>query len=143
LGDISKNLGSSFVISYANTVQNSLDSVALIENIHMCKISTRIQDALADAPSIPYREMEYLDTQLVNWYERIPAMLKPDESFNDSIFLAGTTLRWRFQNQRMLLYRPALLSYAMSRIPYTTAWPGCGLVHLPGSTDSPTGALHC
>jgi hypothetical protein len=108
------------VISYANIVQNSLDSAALIENIHMCKISTRIQDALAEAPSIPYREMECFDAQLVNWYERVPAMLKPDKSVNDSIFLAGTTLRWRFQNQRMLLYRPALLSYATSRIPYSS-----------------------
>lgn len=59
-----------------------------------------------------------LDNQLVEWYQNLPPLLKTHEPCPDTISTTRTIMRWRYQSQRILLHRPALLSYAMRRIPY-------------------------
>jgi hypothetical protein len=70
------------------------------------------------APLTKHAEMSHLDSQLLDWYENLPSILKDHEPCSESILNTRTVMRWRYYNQRMLLYRPTLLSYAMRRVPY-------------------------
>lgn len=75
------------------------------------------------APLIRHSDIIFLDSQLLEWYNNLPAALKDHEPCSESLATARTVMRWRYYNQRMLLYRPTLLSYAMRRIPYIALQP--------------------
>ncbi|KFY27798.1 hypothetical protein V493_03294 [Pseudogymnoascus sp. VKM F-4281 (FW-2241)] len=98
--------------------QNPLNTVSLIENVRFCKIATEIQDHLATNPTIPYDEIDRLDNQLTEWYEHIPLLLKAESPCDGSVMIAGTTLRWRFHNLRILLHRPTFLKFAIRKVPF-------------------------
>lgn len=97
---------------------NVLDIIPLLENVRFCKIATQIQEILATAPLTRYHEMSHFDNQLLEWYENLPYILKDHEPCSKSIVITRTVMKWRYYNQRMLIYRPTLLSYAMRRVPY-------------------------
>ncbi|KKK19394.1 hypothetical protein ARAM_004268 [Aspergillus rambellii] len=97
---------------------NVLDILPLLENVRFCKISNQIQDALALSPLTKYSEIIHFDNQLVEWYNSLPYILKDHEPCPESIATTRTIMRWRYHVQRILLYRPTLLSYAMRRVPY-------------------------
>lgn len=65
-----------------------------------------------------YSETLDLDSQLLQWWENLPTALKDYEPCPRSLYTARTVMQWRFHIQRMLLYRPQLLSYAMRRVPF-------------------------
>lgn len=73
---------------------------------------------MAVVPLLAYSEIKSLDGKLVEWFENLPPLLKHFESCPEGLQINRTVLRWRYTVQRMHLYRPALLSYAMRRIPY-------------------------
>lgn len=89
-----------------------------MENIRFAKIATQVQESLAAAPLVKHQEMSHADAQLLDWWENLPPVLKDHEPCSESISTVRTVMRWRYLNQRMLLYRPTLLSYAMRRVPY-------------------------
>ncbi len=97
---------------------NVLDILPLLENVRFCKISNQIQDALAVSPLTKYNEIIHFDTQLVEWYNSLPYILKDHEPCPESISNTREVMKWRYHVQRILLYRPTLLSYAMRRVPY-------------------------
>ncbi|RDW87119.1 putative C6 transcription factor [Aspergillus mulundensis] len=97
---------------------NVLDILPLLENVRFCKISNQIQDALAVSPLTKYNEILHFDTQLVEWYNSLPYILKDHEPCPESIANTREVTKWRYHVQRILLYRPTLLSYAMRRVPY-------------------------
>ncbi|RAK77057.1 putative C6 transcription factor [Aspergillus fijiensis CBS 313.89] len=97
---------------------NVLDILPLLENVRFCKIATQIQEVLAASPLTKFHEMTQLDSQLLEWYENLPYILKDHEPCSEAIAFTRTVMKWRYYNQRMLLYRPTLLSYAMRRVPY-------------------------
>ena len=70
------------------------------------------------SPLTRHHEMFHFDNQLLEWYDNLPYILKDHEPCSESIAVARTVMKWRYLNQRMLLYRPTLLSYAMRRVPY-------------------------
>ncbi|OJJ51767.1 hypothetical protein ASPZODRAFT_42946, partial [Penicilliopsis zonata CBS 506.65] len=98
--------------------ESVLTILPILENIRFCKIATQVQEALAVAPLIRYHEMANLDHQLYVWYQNLPAILKDHEPCIESISMTRTIMRWRYLNQRMLVNRPTLLSYALRRVPY-------------------------
>ncbi|CAL5869176.1 uncharacterized protein PFLUO_LOCUS3404 [Penicillium psychrofluorescens] len=98
--------------------EHVLDILPLVENIRFAKIATQVQDSLAAAPLVKPQEMSHADAQLLDWWENLPSVLKDHEPISESINTVRTVMRWRYYNQRMLLYRPTLLSYAMRRVPY-------------------------
>ncbi|KAJ5658911.1 hypothetical protein N7507_005362 [Penicillium longicatenatum] len=98
--------------------ENFLDILPLVENIRFAKIATQVQESLAAAPLVKHQEMAHADSQLLDWWENLPPILKDHEPCTESISTVRTVMRWRFYNQRMLIYRPTLLSYAMRRVPY-------------------------
>ncbi|KAJ5222428.1 uncharacterized protein N7469_008668 [Penicillium citrinum] len=97
-----------------------LEILPLIENVEFIKISSKIQEGLASVPMITYSETIDLDSQLLQWWENLPTALKDYEPCPRRLYTARTVMQWRFNIQRMLLYRPKLLSYAMRRVPFMT-----------------------
>ncbi|KAJ5134352.1 hypothetical protein N7448_000625 [Penicillium atrosanguineum] len=102
---------------------HSLETFLLIENVRFAKIATDIQELLALSPLIPHPELAELDRRLLQWWESHTQLLKYYESHSESVTTVLAVVRWRFYNQRMLLYRPILLSYAMRRISYSALRP--------------------
>ncbi|KAJ5109600.1 hypothetical protein N7532_002245 [Penicillium argentinense] len=98
--------------------ENILEILPLVENIRFAKIATQVQESLAAAPLVKHQEMSHADAQLQEWWENLPPVLKDHEPCTESVCTVRTVMRWRYYNQRMLLYRPTLLSYAMRRVPY-------------------------
>jgi hypothetical protein len=86
----------------------------LIENIKFCKIATQIQDTLAISPLLRAEDRCNLDGQLVNWYSNLPWLLRTTDPCAEPLYIARCIMKWRYQNLRMLLHRPVLLSLASS-----------------------------
>lgn len=84
----------------------------LIENIKFCKIATHIQDLLAISPLLPSEERCNMDNQLVSWYSNLPWLLRTTDPCAEPLYIARCIMKWRYQNLRMLLHRPVLLSLA-------------------------------
>ncbi|KAK3318585.1 fungal-specific transcription factor domain-containing protein [Apodospora peruviana] len=94
----------------------------LIENIKFCKIATQIQDMLAISPLLRTEDRCSLDGQLVNWYTSLPWLLRTTDPCAEPLYMARCIMKWRYQNLRMLLHRPVLLSLASSGLnPHTQA----------------------
>lgn len=94
----------------------------LIENIKFCKIATQIQDLLAITPLLRTEDRCSLDAQLVAWYSSLPWLLRTTDPCAEPLYMARCLMKWRYQNLRMLLHRPVLLSLASSGLnPHTQA----------------------
>ena len=94
----------------------------LIENIKFCKIATQIQDMLAITPLLRTEDRLNLDAQLVGWYQSLPWLLRTTDPCAEPLYMARCLMKWRYQNLRMLLHRPVLLSLASSGLnPHTQA----------------------
>ncbi|KAJ4300266.1 hypothetical protein N0V88_002938 [Collariella sp. IMI 366227] len=94
----------------------------LIENIKFCKIATQIQDMLAITPLLRTEDRCSLDAQLVAWYSSLPWLLRTTDPCAEPLYMARCVMKWRYQNLRMLLHRPVLLSLASSGLnPHTQA----------------------
>ncbi|KAJ9155021.1 Fungal-specific transcription factor domain-containing protein [Pleurostoma richardsiae] len=86
----------------------------LIENIKFCKIATQIQDVLAISPLLRTEDRCNLDSQLLNWYSNLPWLLRTTDPCAEPLYMARCIMKWRYQNLRLLLHRPVLLSLASS-----------------------------
>lgn len=86
----------------------------LVENIKFCKIATSVQDMLAIAPLLATEDRHNLDGQLVNWYSSLPWLLRTTDPCAEPLYIARCIMKWRYQNLRMLIHRPVLLSLASS-----------------------------
>ena len=84
----------------------------MIENIKFCKIATQIQDVLAQSPLMKSEDRANLDRQLVEWHDHLPWILRSTEPCPESIYTARCVMKWRYQNLRIVLYRPVLLNLA-------------------------------
>lgn len=111
-----------FGINQARDSAQHAGVLPLIENIKFCKISTQIQDMLAVSPLLRTEDRCNLDGQLVNWYSNLPWLLRTTDPCAEPLYIARCIMKWRYQNLRMLLHRPVLLSLASS-----TA--GIGMLH--------------
>ncbi|EPS30930.1 hypothetical protein PDE_05883 [Penicillium oxalicum 114-2] len=101
-----------------NEQENYTKILALTENVQFVRIASKIHALLASLPTIKYAEIFDIDSQLVQWWNNLPPILKDYEPCPKNIYTVRTVMRWRFFNQRMLLYRPTLLNYAIRRIPF-------------------------
>lgn len=86
--------------------------IPLIENIKFCRIATQIQDSLAQSPLMRPEERAHLDHQLIEWHDNLPWILRSTEPCPESIYTARCVMKWRYQNLRIVLYRPVLLALA-------------------------------
>jgi len=98
--------------THPNDIGHNTDIIPLIENIKFCKIATQIQDALAQSPLLRIEDLANLDGQLVNWHDNLPWILRSTDPCSESIYTARSVMKWRYQNLRIVLYRPVLLNLA-------------------------------
>ncbi|KAF7924454.1 hypothetical protein EAE99_006402 [Botrytis elliptica] len=96
----------------STSTNQDMNITPLIENIKFCKVATQIQDALAQTPLLRADDLANLDRQLVEWYDNLPWILRSTEPCPESIHTARCVMKWRYQNLRMVLYRPVLLNLA-------------------------------
>ncbi|KAK1477133.1 fungal specific transcription factor domain-containing protein [Colletotrichum cuscutae] len=101
-----------FGISQGRDSAQHAGILPLIENIKFCKIATQIQDLLAISPLLRAEDRYNLDGQLVNWYSSLPWLLRTTDPCAEPLYIARCIMKWRYQNLRMLLHRPVLLSLA-------------------------------
>lgn len=115
--------------------EESLKLLPLVHNIEFCKLATRILDTLASRLLPRLEEIFALDAQLVEWHNGLPSLLHIPASESDRGDVEGShhvgkehasakfeplitpraIMLWRYQNLRMLMYRPFLLSAALQK----------------------------
>jgi hypothetical protein len=80
-------------------------------------MATTIQDKLSSSPTIPFDEVVQLDADLVRWWDDLPSILTTDDEDSIPMFLRVPRLvmKWRYQNLRIILHRPYLLSAALRK----------------------------
>lgn len=98
---------------------HDLHVLPLIYNIEFCKIASRIQDTLATSPLLKYEDLVQIDTDLVNWHLNLPSILATNEPCPEFLRVPRSIMKWRYENLRVVLHRPFLLSTALKRIPFT------------------------
>jgi len=101
-----------FGVNQARDSAQHAGILPLIENIKFCKIATQIQDMLAITPLIRPEDRCNLDGQLVTWYSNLPWLLRTTDPCAEPLYIARCIMKWRYQNLRMLLHRPVLLTMA-------------------------------
>ncbi|EOO03986.1 putative fungal specific transcription factor protein [Phaeoacremonium minimum UCRPA7] len=101
-----------FGINAARDSSQHAGILPLIENIKFCKIATQIQDMLAISPLLRTEDRCNLDGQLLNWYSNLPWLLRTTDPCAEPLYIGRCIMKWRYQNLRMLLHRPVLLSLA-------------------------------
>ncbi|KAK9319316.1 fungal-specific transcription factor domain-containing protein [Lipomyces orientalis] len=79
----------------------------------LCRILTKVERLMlmSDVPSPS--EIEALDSELVGWHQALPNYIK--ENSESRYHIACSTLRWRYQNIRILLSRSTLLNAMLKR----------------------------
>ncbi|KAF2750044.1 hypothetical protein M011DRAFT_397715 [Sporormia fimetaria CBS 119925] len=94
----------------------ALKTLPLLHSSEFCKISTRIQDRLVESPLLTPSETSAYDTELIHWADDLPSILgnlsEPCPPFLHRVRLV---MKWRYQNLRIILHRPVLLSTALRR----------------------------
>lgn len=86
--------------------------VPVIENIKFCKIATLIQDTLALSPLPRAEDRDMLDSQLSEWADNLPWILRSTDPCPEALYTARCVMKWRYQNLRIVLHRPVLLNLA-------------------------------
>ncbi|CRK44195.1 hypothetical protein BN1723_000881 [Verticillium longisporum] len=123
-------------ISQAAESSQHAGVLPMIENIKFCRIATQIQDTLA-ASSLPSTDdRQSMDTQLVTWYESLPWLLGTTQPCAEPLYIARCVMKWRYQNLRMLLHRPVLLTWAASQQRPVPARSHRRASHAPSSVSS-------
>ncbi|KAF2119935.1 fungal-specific transcription factor domain-containing protein [Lophiotrema nucula] len=98
-----------------------LKVLPLIHASEFCKIATRIQDRLVESPLLTPAETSNYDSEVLHWYEELPSILSNmNESCPDFLRRVRYVMKWRFQNIRIVLHRPVLLSTALRRSPFAS-----------------------
>jgi hypothetical protein len=91
-----------------------LKVLPLIHASVFCTIATRIQDRLVETPLLSPSETATYDAQLLKWYDELPSILSNlDEPCPDFLRRIRLVMKWRFQNIRIILHRPFLLTTAL------------------------------
>ena len=99
----------------AQLKENHLCS-SLVASIEFCRIATTIQDRFARHPPISCSEIEAFHHKLLGWRSRLPFPLNSTAHI-PRIHSALDLMEMRYQNSRLLLYRPRLLIAALLRRP--------------------------
>lgn len=96
-----------------------IDQLKILPLTHassFCQIATKIQDRLVESPLLPFHEIATYDAQILNWHEELPSILSNlDEPCPEFLGRVRLIMKWRFQNIRLVLHRPVLLTTALRR----------------------------
>ncbi|KAF1947462.1 hypothetical protein EJ02DRAFT_429894 [Clathrospora elynae] len=96
-----------------------LKILPLIHASAFCQIATRIQDRLVESPLLSSAETASYDAHILKWYEELPSILSnPEEPCPEFLRRIRLVMKWRFQNIRIILHRPILLTTALRGSPW-------------------------
>ncbi|KAI1617148.1 fungal-specific transcription factor domain-containing protein [Exophiala viscosa] len=113
---------------------NDFTTVSLLTiAIEFARTMTEVQGRLLNPSTLPFAELLSLDAHLVDWYEGLPthfhrlagnsiqpgAGVHSSTSFN-RLTQPCMTLRWRYLNLRIMLYRPVLMESVLHKTPYSS-----------------------
>ncbi len=90
----------------------------LTASVGFCKLAAGIQNRLAISSYLTPSDIAIFDKNLVAWFESLPSPLRSPYQCARTLLVPRAVLRWRYQNIRLLLYRPALLHAGLSRKPF-------------------------
>jgi hypothetical protein len=99
------------------TLHQDLAGFSLQAAAEFCKIGTALQDIFARQPLISCQEILEFDRRIVNWYDNVSTTLKGPGDCTSGFRAARASLHMRYQNFRLVLHRPRLLTTTASRIP--------------------------
>lgn len=109
------------MLPHSNSPQY-LEHLKLLPLIHaseFCQIATNIQDRLVESPLLSSAETAAYDADIIKWHDELPPILsQTSESCPDFLHRVRLVMKWRFQNLRLVLHRPALLVSALRRCPF-------------------------
>lgn len=101
-----------------------MDQLKLLPLTHastFCAIATKIQDRLVELPLLPHAETAAYDIQILKWHEELPSILSnQEEPCPEFLHRVRLIMKWRFQNIRIVLHRPVLLTTALRRCTWAT-----------------------
>lgn len=101
-----------------------LEQLKLLPLTHastFCAIATRIQDRLVESPLLQHAETASYDAQILKWYEELPSVLSSDdEQCPEFLHRVRLVMKWRFQNIRIVLHRPVVLTTALRRCTFAS-----------------------
>ena len=101
---------------------------ALLVTIGFSRVMSEIQGRLMIATTLPFSESLSLDAHLVDWYEALPTHFHVLVASGNGTFAGPLsknfvqpflTIKWRYLNLRLLLYRPSLMDAILHRIPFS------------------------
>lgn len=81
-----------------------------------CKIGTAVQDRLARLPLISSEEILEFDGQVQQWHATLPAILKRSDYCPHGLLTARGLMNMRYQNLRLILYKPRLLTTTVRKV---------------------------
>ncbi|KAH7081073.1 fungal-specific transcription factor domain-containing protein [Paraphoma chrysanthemicola] len=124
-------MGSSITVMKPGTAANAvpiipppnspqyIEQLKILPLIHasvFCSIATKIQDRLVESPLLSTAETAAYDAQVLKWYEELPSILSSsDEPCPEFLQRVRLIMKWRYQNIRIVLHRPYLLTTALRR----------------------------
>ncbi|KAJ5629128.1 hypothetical protein N7528_002785 [Penicillium herquei] len=82
----------------------------LLHNIDLCRIINQIQERILISSLLELQEIQFYDNMLLSWFNNLPQFLQISEPTLPDLQDARLILKWRYQNIRLLLYRPILLN---------------------------------
>ncbi|CAO2652394.1 Nn.00g006770.m01.CDS01 [Neocucurbitaria sp. VM-36] len=101
-----------------------IEQLKILPLIHasvFCHIATRIQDRLVESPLLSSVETASYDAQILKWYDELPSILSnPEEPCPEFLRRVRIVMKWRYQNIRIVLHRPILLTTALRRGAWAT-----------------------
>lgn len=93
--------------------EDDLLVLILRHEVTFCKIATKIQDRLAEGPVLDFAEIGKLDSELRDWEDTLPQLLKGSQECPSLVATPRAVIKWRYNNLRFLLFRPILLVNAL------------------------------
>ncbi|KAJ5740536.1 hypothetical protein N7493_000408 [Penicillium malachiteum] len=90
----------------------------LLHNIDLCRIINQIQERILNSSLLELQEIHLYDNMLLSWFENLPQFLQMPEPTLPDLQDARLILKWRYQNIRLLLYRPILLNTLEKQTPF-------------------------
>lgn len=90
----------------------------LLAEIDFSKQASKIQDRLISDSNLNFAETVTLDAHLTYWFDTLPSFLRAGDDSSASLLQPGLSLKWKYQNLRIILYRFTLTEATLRRVTF-------------------------
>jgi hypothetical protein len=99
--------------AHLNLIQLNNTLLPFTGSLQFCKIAAEVQDRLSYCSILDFEEVRGFDARLEDWFQSLPLPLRSPNPCPKKLLTPRAILKWRYQNLRLLLYRPVLLLAAI------------------------------